>query len=162
QRPERGQLVAALFVACGPAVVDPAERECPDGEDGQRGEETPRVDRAEEDPHEDEESDGAEDEEARDLQPELESIVVIHPFAGCLRRAYATSSVRDDRGPRNPRGPQVLRRRYLGSEVRSGVVAVVVAGVVRRAVVRAVVRCSSRSAPGGGAGLARGPGGTGA
>src|SRR3954451_12381783 len=77
--PIGGRLVAALLRPGVAAVVDPAEGERPQSEYQERGEEAPRVDRGQEDPHDDEQADGTDDEEAGDLQPELESeVVVVH------------------------------------------------------------------------------------
>src|SRR6185312_6124967 len=84
--PIGGGLVAAFLRTCVPAVVEPAEGEGPHGEYQERGKEAPCVDRAQEDPHEDEQADSAEDEETGDLQPELESeVVVVHRSQGPCR-----------------------------------------------------------------------------
>jgi redox-sensitive bicupin YhaK (pirin superfamily) len=82
----------AIDLAAGAALDLPPEHE-------ERGEEAPRVDRAQEDPHEDEQADSAEDEETGDLQPELEpEVVVVHRSQGPCR-ARARHRRRGGRGP---------------------------------------------------------------
>src|SRR2546423_9861993 len=71
--PIAGRLVGALLRARVAAVVEPAEGERPQGEYQESGEEAPRVDRGQKNPHDDEQADGAEDEETGDLHPELEA-----------------------------------------------------------------------------------------
>src|SRR5215471_2680086 len=100
--PKCGQLVAALLAARVLVVVTPAEGERHQSQQEERAEETPCVDHAEEDPRDHEQADGAENEQTGHLQPELPT-VIIHSFAGLLRRPWAASSLRDDRGPHTAR-----------------------------------------------------------